>query len=313
MLIPYHWIDTTRIVPKHTPDSHIRVHPPFVNMRQSDFAIGKTKARLRRFQQYGSMALTLDMSTEISLLTLHYASAARKEVQQFYRRSRHVSATRFNLNVYSEEQAFLSFRFRPCDNPRIAQAMSWNSGKTKRNRYRCDPLTACCIVLRKLATPVRLADIEVEFGMRSSALSEVFWEVVQKSNTSKRHLICGLRSELLQERAAMYADAIHSSGAPLDSCVGFIDGTKIKICRPGGASSLQRACYSGHKRMHSLVYQTITTPDGLIFSLYGPQEGRRHDLTLFRQSNIELAREEALVIDGRQFYIFGDAAYMLRP
>ena len=51
----------------------------------------------------------------------------------------------------------------------------------------------------------------------------------------------------------------------------------------------------------------------LFLGLYGPQEGRRHDLALFRQSNIELALEEALVIDGRQFYIYGDVAYMLRP
>ena len=64
--------------------------------------------------------------------------------------------------------------------------------------------------------------------------------------------------------------------------------------------------------MHCLVYQTITTPDGLIFHLHGPEVGRRHDLTLLRSSQIESTLQENMVIDGKQYCIYGDAAYMLR-
>lgn len=59
-------------------------------------------------------------------------------------------------------------------------------------------------------------------------------------------------------------------GVPLDSCDDFTDCTKFKMCRPGGANLNQRSVYSGHNRIHSFVYQTITTPDDLLFSLYGP-------------------------------------------
>lgn len=38
----------------------------------------------------------------------------------------------------------------------------------------------------------------------------------------------------------MYVEAIESSGAPLDGCVVFMDGTKIQMKRPGGNESLQR-------------------------------------------------------------------------
>ena len=87
----------------------------------------------------------------------------------------------------------------------------------------------------------------------------------------------------------------------------------IAMARPGGSGCNQRACYSGHKRFHYLVYQTITTPDGLIFSLYGPEVGRRHDLTLLRNSGISERLQNCLTIGDRHYYIYGDAAYVLRP
>lgn len=85
------------------------------------------------------------------------------------------------------------------------------------------------------------------------------------------------------------------------------------MARPGGPGSNQRACYSGHKRMHCLIYQTIRTPDGLIFSLYGPEVGQRHDLSLLRNSGVADSLASCLLIEKRQFYIYGDPAYMLRP
>ena len=51
---------------------------------------------------------------------------------------------------------------------------------------------------------------------------------------------------------ATYADAVHSKGAALDNCFGFIDG------------------YNGHKRVHALKFQAITLPNGLIANIYGP-------------------------------------------
>ena len=82
---------------------------------------------------------------------------------------------------------------------------------------------------------------------------------------------------------------------------------------PGGNGSNHRAFYSGRKRFHCLVHQTITTPYGLIFSLYGPEEGRRHDLTLILNSDISERLWNSLTMGDRQYYIYGDAAYVLSP
>lgn len=161
--------------------------------------------------------------------------------------------------------------------------MGWIQGKTKRNGYRCMPFTASCIVLRRLAYPCRWKDVECLFRMRSSALSDVFWEVLETYIDTHGHPLTDLREGPLVPRAELYANSIKNPGAPLYICVGFIDCTKIQMIRPGGQGSNQGSCNSGHKRYHCLMYQTITTPDGLIFHMYGPGVGRRYDLAFLRE------------------------------
>ena len=65
-----------------------------------------------------------------------------------------------------------------------------------------------------------------------------------------------------------YADAVHSKGAVLDNCFGFIDGTVRPISR---SMSNQRVAYKyGHKRVHALKFQAVSLPNGLIANIYGP-------------------------------------------
>jgi nuclease HARBI1 len=51
----------------------------------------------------------------------------------------------------------------------------------------------------------------------------------------------------------------------------------------------------------------------LLFNIYGPEDGRRHDMTLYNKSGIYEELSAALLVDGKQFCIYGDAAYVLRP
>lgn len=124
----------------------------------------------------------------------------------------------------------------------------------------------------------------------------------------------------------------------------FIDGTKCAICRPtaveslqqrldvvaiGDAASLQRVCYSGHKRKHCLNFQGVNTPDGIktdpvmndeLYSLlfcapglciafFGPVEGRRHDSTMLRMSRLLDYIREHPVLSRLGICIYGDPAY----
>ena len=83
------------------------------------------------------------------------------------------------------------------------------------------------------------------------------------------------------------------------------------VSRPGGG--LQRASYSGHKRKHALKFHNVLTPDGLFFHLFGPVEGRRHDMTLYHESAMDATLAKALIVGGEQYYLYGDVAYMMRP
>lgn len=84
------------------------------------------------------------------------------------------------------------------------------------------------------------------------------------------------------------------------------------MCEPAGHGSLQRSLYSGHEIFHCLIYQTITTSDGLMLYLHGPEVGRLHNMTVDRQSGLGSILEEHLMIGGIQYCIYGDAAYILR-
>lgn len=50
------------------------------------------------------------------------------------------------------------------------------------------------------------------------------------------------------------------------------------------------------------------TPDGLIFYLYGPIEGRRHDMTLYHESGLDAILASDLLIQGQRYYVYGDTA-----
>nr|XP_058949612.1 uncharacterized protein LOC131777344 [Pocillopora verrucosa] len=110
-----------------------------------------------------------------------------------------------------------------------------------------------------------------------------------------------LNPHLLQE----YADVIHAKGAPLENCFGFIDGTVRPIARP---DQQQRIVYNGHKRVHSLKFQSVALPNGLIGNMYGPVE-----VSMLVDSNLLHELEQnAFSPTGEPMCVFGDPAYPLR-
>jgi len=110
----------------------------------------------------------------------------------------------------------------------------------------------------------------------------------------------------MNERAATYARCVQDKGGAMDNCVGFIDGTGIFVSRPGWEQ--QRSVLSGHKRTHVIKFQSIVTPDGLLLRLAGPMEGRRHDVTLYRDAGTDAMLEAGLLVQGVRYCVFGDKA-----
>ncbi|KAG1513937.1 hypothetical protein G6F52_010043 [Rhizopus delemar] len=104
------------------------------------------------------------------------------------------------------------------------QQFSYNSSK------------ALAIMLRRLAYPSSLFDLQLLFGIDLST-------------------ICLALSSF---NLRLFNNAIVAKGSCYDDVVGFIDGTLIAMCRPSDA---QESVYNGHVRQHGLKYQAIVTPE----------------------------------------------------
>ncbi|XP_037555584.1 uncharacterized protein LOC119432490 [Dermacentor silvarum] len=142
---------------------------------------------------------------------------------------------------------------------------------------------ALCLTLRRLAYPNRLSDLECLFGRHYSVILVVTNHVLGHIESNFGHLLRDVNNHKWLDLAALqeFSHAVHSKGAPLTNCWGFIDGTARPICRP---SENQKIFFSGHKRTHAVKYQSIMCPNGIIAQLRGPYYGSRHDSgTRFRQ------------------------------
>ena len=138
-----------------------------------------------------------------------------------------------------------------------------------------------CILLRRLAYPNRLEDLEDIFGQGVSELSVITNLVLDFLYEKWHHLLDTLPAAWLTDaRLEEGAEAVLRH-CPLPQVWGFIDG---KV-RPNPRSIQgQRLFYSGHKRVHALKFQTIMSPFEIMVHLFGPVEGRRHDAAILQEN-----------------------------
>ena len=124
------------------------------------------------------------------------------------------------------------------------------------------------ILLRRLAYPCRFGDMVPRFGKPVPVLSMVTNAVIDYIYTIHAHRITHWNDALLKPVALdTYAPSVHSKGAALQNCFGFVDGTVRPIDRPDEHQSMM---YNGHKRVHAIKFQSVALPNGLIANLYGP-------------------------------------------
>lgn len=218
----------------------------------------------------------------------------------------------FNLNNLSETECKLYFRFEQDDIPRLAQALRVPNDLTTGSGHRCSGIEGLCILLRRLSYPNRLSELEYLFGKSAPALSKIIDYMLNHIYNNFGHKLSNLRNLhwLNLDRFQLYANAISQKGAPIPNWWAFIDGTARSICKP---SENQEAYYSGHKRHHCVKYQALTCPDGMIVSLKGGYEGRKHDAAILRESQLYYQLERsARFPNGENFIIYGDKAYGIR-
>jgi len=142
-----------------------------------------------------------------------------------------------------------------------------------------------CITQKKLSYLSRLGDLEEFFGRSTSALSSIFLHMLNLIVQRFRSKL-DFESNRLAPLLPSFSRATEEAGSPLEKCWGFIDGT-VRLCaRPVYFQQLVGLVDNGHKRVYSLKFHSIVTPDGLISHLFGPVEGRRHGCFLLRETKL---------------------------
>ena len=63
--------------------------------------------------------------------------------------------------------------------------------------------------------------------------------------------------------------------------------------------------------MHSLKFQSVVTPNGLIANLHGPFEGKRHGSTMLQATGLLNDLKRVAFYNGVPLCLYGDPAYRL--
>ena len=147
-----------------------------------------------------------------------------------------------------------------------------------------DGTEALSVLLKRFAYPCRFADMVPRFGRPVPQLCMITNRMMDYLFDEYSHLLADLNQPWLsRDRLGHFAATIHDKGAPLENCWGFIDGTVRPLCKP---DENQRILYNGHKRLHGIKFQSVVAPNGLIASVFGPVEGRRHDSGMLVDSGL---------------------------
>ena len=167
----------------------------------------------------------------------------------------------------SEAECKTELRFAKKDLPALAEALQIPPSFKLSQGSIESGMESLCILLRRLAYPCRFGDMIPLFGKPVPVLSMVTNTVIDYIYTIHGHRITRWNEALLNPVALdTYVRSVHSKGAALQNCFGFVDGTVRPIARP---DEYQRMMYNGHKRVHAIKFQSVALPNGLIADLYG--------------------------------------------
>ena len=174
----------------------------------------------------------------------------------------------FDLGTMDDTECKAEFRFKKAEILRLAEALDIPEMFLCHQGTTAAGIEGLCVLLRRLTYPCRYSDLIPRFGRPVPELSMMYNIVLDYIYNTHGDRITQWNHTILDPvNLERYADAIYDKGAALDNCIGFIDGTIRPICRPG---ELQRVVYNGHKRVHTLKFQSFTLPNGMIANMYEP-------------------------------------------
>ena len=120
---------------------------------------------------------------------------------------------------------------------------------------------------KTVAYPCCYADMIQCFGKPVPELCRITNTMLDWIFDNHSHRILNWNANVLNSHfIEVYANAIQRKGAPLPNCFGFVDGTVRPISRPGKI----KGWFTMDTNVHSLKFQSLALPSGLIGHMYGP-------------------------------------------
>ena len=245
------------------------------------------------------MLLCPDMLDDEELLMLTLADADKEPL--------HYNYERFDMDSISEEEFKLFFRFEKQHISPLRKLLGLQDFYRSQSNLTWTGDEGFCILLRRLTYPSRLCDLVPMFGCHKTELSIIVNVMLNELFKMHNHRLNDIKQAWIRHED--YAQAIHTKGACLTNCWGFLDGTQGHMCRPQIG---QQSVFNGHKCIHSLKYQAIMCPNGMLAHFFGPIEGRRHDSALYYLSGLDNQLSTVVGQNQQQLCIYGDSAYALR-
>ena len=162
----------------------------------------------------------------------------------------------------TDAECKVEFRFLRNDIYSLADALRLPPTIVTYNGLVVQSIQALCIFLKRFTYPCRYGDMISSFARSVPQLSIITNHMVDLIYNQWHHLLTTYTHNLLSPaNLVRYADVVHRFGAVLNNCWGFIDGTVRPVCRPGVN---QRVLYNCHKRVHSIKFQSVVLPNGLV-------------------------------------------------
>lgn len=174
----------------------------------------------------------------------------------------------FDIGAIADDECKAEFRVEKRDLFTLAEVLQIPEEFKCPQRSKIDGMEGLCMLLKRCAYPCRYSDMMHRFQCPVPVLSMATNEVLNYIYNMHGHLITEWNQDLMSpQKLVEYSQAITAKGSPLTNCFGFVDGTVRPIARPGRN---QRLVYNGHKRVHSLKFQSLALPNGMIGNLFGP-------------------------------------------
>lgn len=171
---------------------------------------------------------------------------------------------------YSDEQCWSLLRFRKPDIVKLIGQLVMPPFLFSPSRHRYSKEFSILLLLRRMAYPGRLHDLEIEFGREHTSLSRslgltVDWMLANHGFRITDNLGFWMPYQETFARAVSSKTNVPLEFANVNS---FLDGTQKSICRPsdgeGRVEDIQRTYYSGYYRKHGFKMQSLMYPNGKI-------------------------------------------------